>query len=251
MSAILFIIPVAFATALISGVFGMAGGLVLMGALGLVFTVPEAMMLHGLIQSAANGSRAAFLIRHVDWRIFGFIGVGSLLAALVFALLTYAPSKGVLYLILGLVPAFSWLPKERLDLDASRPAQAVLCGLAVTGLNVASGVSGPLLDVFFVRGPLGRHAIVATKAAVTVFAHLVKLAYYGAPLLAAGATGDAVLERVGVLFLAALPFTLAGTWLGGRLLERFSDADFRRWTRRLVTAIGAVYVVQGVALLAG
>lgn len=244
----LFVILIAFVTALISGVFGMAGGLLLMGVLGLAFSVPEAMMLHGLMQSASNGSRAAVLIGHVQWRIVGLFALGATAAAGIFALLTFQPSKAALYLILGLTPILAWIPKERLDVDAARPLQAALCGLLVTGLNVASGVSGPLLDVFFVRGKLGRHAVVATKAAVTVLAHIVKLAYYGAPLLAQSPDSA---RTVGVLFLISLPFTIAGTWVGSRLLQRFTDDSFRRWTRLIVTGLGALYLIQGVALLAG
>jgi uncharacterized membrane protein YfcA len=241
------VLVLAFVTALISGVFGMAGGLLLMGALGLVFSVSEAMALHGLMQAASNGSRAVVQRSHIQWRTVGLFAVGGAGAAALFALSTYAPSKAVLYLILGATPILAWIPKERLDVDASRPVQAVLCGALVTGLNIASGVSGPLLDVFFVRGQLGRHAVVATKAAVTVFAHAAKLAYYGAPLIA-GSPETA--QRIGVLFLASLPLTIAGAWVGSRLLDRFTDASFRRWTRLIVTALGALYLVRGVLLLA-
>jgi uncharacterized membrane protein YfcA len=244
----LIIILLAFVTALISGVFGMAGGLLLMGALGFLMSVPEAMALHGLIQAASNGSRAAFLLAHVQWRILGLYVVGSLVAAAAFAGIAYAPSKAALYLLLGAVPLLAWLPKERLHLDAGRPVQAVLCGLLVTGLNVAAGVAGPLLDVFFVRSALGRREVVATKAATQVVAHAVKIAYYGAAL---AATAPEAARAVGGWFLLALPFTLAGTWAGAKLLTRFSDEGFRRWTRRIVTVIGAAYLVRGVMLLAG
>jgi uncharacterized membrane protein YfcA len=237
----------AFVTALLSGALGMAGGLLLMGALGLLFPVPEAMALHGLMQGASNGSRAAVLLPHVQWRVFAWFALGAAAAAGGFAALTFVPSKAALYLVLGLVPIVTWLPKDRLNLDAARPLHAVFCGVLTAGLNIASGVSGPLLDVFFVRTTLGRHAIVATKAAVTVLAHALKLAYYGGPLLA---TAPESARTVGWLFLISLPFTVAGTWAGSRLLERFSDDGFRRWTRRIVTGIGAVYLVRGGLLIA-
>ena len=48
----------AFATALLSGVFGMAGGLVLMGVLALILPVQAAFVTHGVLQLAANGWRA-------------------------------------------------------------------------------------------------------------------------------------------------------------------------------------------------
>jgi uncharacterized membrane protein YfcA len=206
------------------------------------------MALHGLIQAASNGSRAVFLVRHVRWRIVGSCVAGSLAVAAGFAWVAYAPSKAALYLFLGAVPLVAWLPKERLHLDATRPGQAVLCGALVTGVSLVAGVSGALLDVFFVRTALGRHEVVATKATIQVVGHAVKIAYYGVALV--GAAPEAA-RAVGGLFLLALPFTLAGTWAGSRLLARFSDGGFRRWTRRIVTAIGAVYLVRGALLLAG
>ncbi|MFT6541704.1 MAG: putative membrane protein YfcA, partial [Maricaulis maris] len=43
-----FILVATFITAFISGVFGMAGGLILMGALALVLPVAAAMVVHGV-----------------------------------------------------------------------------------------------------------------------------------------------------------------------------------------------------------
>jgi len=58
--------------------------------------------------------------------------------------------------------------------DAGRPPQAFISGLSVTGLNLAAGVAGPLLDIFFVRTELTRHAIVGTNDSLQVFSHLAK-----------------------------------------------------------------------------
>lgn len=239
---------IAFATAFISGVFGMAGGLVLMGALGLLLSVPEAMVLHGLIQSVSNGSRAGLLLGHVRWRTLGLYAAGALVVGAGFAAATYAPSKAVLYVLLGLVPLVTWLPKKRLHLDAGRPAHAVLCGALVGAIQLLAGVAGPVLDVFFVRSAMTRRQIVATKAATQVVSHAVKLVYYGGALIA---SDPADARAMGGLFLIALPFTLAGTWAGSRLLARFSDDGFKMWSRRIVTSIGAVYLVRGALLLAG
>ncbi len=45
-------------SALISGVFGMAGGLTLMGVLAGMLPVATAMLLHGAVQMVSNGYRA-------------------------------------------------------------------------------------------------------------------------------------------------------------------------------------------------
>src|SRR5579864_2185124 len=42
-------------TALLSGIFGMAGGLILIGVLLTLFPVPQAMVLHAVTQMASNG----------------------------------------------------------------------------------------------------------------------------------------------------------------------------------------------------
>lgn len=239
-----FVIVSALATATLSGVFGMAGGLVLMGALALVLPVSAAFVTHGLLQLAANGWRAVLHRRHVRWDIVGWYAAASLAAGAGVALLAYTPSKPVLYLLLGLVPGLVWLPQSSLRLDAARPAHALASGFLVTGLNLTAGVAGPLLDIFFVRTALTRHAIVATKAATQVFSHLAKVLVYGAPL---------VVGRAGALppwwlFALAVPLSMVGTVLGGRILDRMSDVNFKRWTRWIVTAVGAIYLLQAAQL---
>ncbi len=239
-----FILATAFATAVLSGVFGMAGGVILIGALALVLPVSAAFVTHGLIQIVANGGRAILHRRHVRWPIVGMYALASVAAGIAVAAVSYMPSKPLLYLLLGLLPALVWLPKGWIHLDAAKPAQALLSGFLVTGMNLVAGVAGPLLDIFFVRTALTRHQIVATKAATQVFSHLTKVLVYGGPLLAAGA--DAA-PPWWVLALAA-PLSVAGTIVGGRILDRMTDRSFLDWTRWIVTAIGAVYLAQAARL---
>ncbi|PWE17873.1 hypothetical protein DDZ18_08580 [Marinicauda salina] len=232
-------------TAFLSAVFGMAGGLILMGVLAALLPVSTAMVTHGAVQSVSNGWRAILLRRFILWRALGIYAIGAAIAAAGLASVSVILPRAWLFIVLGLVPALVWLPKERLHLDARRPAHAVACGFLVTGLNVVAGVSGPLLDVFFQNAEADRRAIVATKAATQVAAHGVKIAYYVGPALAAG-VGPPVW-----LLAAAAPLAILGTTLGSRVLHRLSDADFRNWTKRIVTAIGAIYIMRGLILLAG
>ncbi|WP_296596825.1 sulfite exporter TauE/SafE family protein [Phenylobacterium sp.] len=242
-----FVVCMAFVTATLSGVFGMAGGLVLMGALALVLPVQGAFVTHGILQLVANGWRSILHRKYVRWDIVGWYALASLVAGLVVAFLSFTPSKPLLFLLLGLVPGLTWLPQKWINLDASRPPQAFLSGLSVTGLNLTAGVAGPLLDIFFVRTELTRHAIVATKAATQVFAHLAKILVYGAPLVAG--------SRVGMppawVFILAIPLSMAGTAVGGLILNRMSDVNFKRWTRWIVTGVGATYLVQAAQLMLG
>lgn len=241
-----FVICLAFVTATLSGVFGMAGGLVLMGGLALVLPVSAAFVTHGMLQLVANGWRAVLHRQHVRWDIVGWYALASALAGGLVALVSLVPSKPALYLLMGLVPFLLWLPQRWISLDAARPPQAFASGLMVTGLNLTAGVAGPLLDIFFVRTALSRHAIVATKAATQVFAHLAKILVYGTPLL----TSPAADMPPWWMFAFAIPLSMLGTVAGGRILDRMSDVNFKSWTRWIVTGIGVLYLAQAAQLFA-
>lgn len=246
MHAFPLIIIAAFLTAIISGLFGMAGGLIFMGIIAVFLGVAEAMVVHGAVQSVSNSYRAFLLKEDVRWDILGWTAVGALPAALLMLSVSFLPSKAQLYLALGLLPLLLWLPRSWLAGDAQKPAHAVLCGTMVMGLNLSAGVAGPALDFFYVKTDLTRQEIVATKA-VTMFAsHLVKIIYFGIPLaLGAGLAG----LPPWWVFALAVPAVMAGTFIGTRLLKRFSDVGFKRYTRLLVTVIGGVYVWRGLSLL--
>ena len=237
---------VVLVTATVSGVFGMAGGLMLMGALTLAMPVSAAMVSHGAVQFVSNGWRAVLHRKHINWRIIAMYALGSAAAAGLLVFLVYNPTKAWVYLLLGLVPGLAWIPKGVFNLDAAKPAHAAACGLTVTGLNVVAGVSGPLLDVFFVRTALTRHQIVATKAATQAFSHTVKMAFYGAPLIGAAESGMPPLW----FFIVAAPLAMMGAWLGGKVLDRMSDVNFLRWTKWIVTGLGMIYLAQAGVLFA-
>jgi uncharacterized membrane protein YfcA len=74
----LIIIVAALVTACISGVFGMAGGLIFMGVIATFLGVAEAMVVHGAVQSVSNGYRAFLLKEGVRWDILGWQLLGAL-----------------------------------------------------------------------------------------------------------------------------------------------------------------------------
>ena len=49
----------------------------------------------------------------------------------------------------------------------------------------------------------------------------------------------------------AVGASMLGTTLGKQILDRLSDAQFRSWAGRLITALGLYYVGYGLVLLAG
>ena len=251
-AVIAFLLAATFVTATISGVFGMAGGLILMGVLASIVPVATAMVMHGFIQIVSNGSRAFLLRKHISWALTGRYALGIGAAIALIALIAWRPTQPMVFIMLGLTGMLVWIPKAWVDINVERRFQAELCGFLVQTLNTIAGVAGPLLDLFFVKSQLPRQAVVATKAITQVMAHAVKIAFWGWPLLTllTAPTGDTMVGLPPLwVFALVIPLSLAGTWLGGLILDRMTDANFRTWTKWIVTATGAVYLSQGVSLL--
>lgn len=234
----------ALVTSFISGILGMAGGMILMGVLLALLTVPQAMVLHGVTQLAANGWRAVLWRREIDWRVFRGNAWGALAALAAFALVQLVASKPVALLVLGITPFIGLALPEKLVLDVRKRGHPFLCGVVCTGLQLIAGVSGPILDVFFVRSKMDRRAVVATKASIQSLGHVIKIAYFGGLVAAQRGTVD---PRLALLMVA---LAIAGTSLSRRVLERLSDASFRQWTRWAVMTMGIAYLATGAWMLA-
>ena len=224
----------------------MAGGLIFMGVILTLMSVEAAMVTHGAVQGLSNSYRSWLLRDNIRWDILGFELIGALPAIALLALAAFVPEKGVLFLILGALPFLLWVPKGWLHGDAQKPLHAVFAGFLVMGLNLVAGVAGPALDVFFVKTTLTRQQIVATKAVSMFVSHMVKIVYFGLPLIMASQL--TALPPLWV-FAAAVPCIIIGTFAGTRILKRLSDVGFRAYTKYLVTVIGVVYLARGAALL--
>jgi uncharacterized protein len=236
-------------TSFISGILGMAGGMILMGVLLALLSLPAAMMLHGITQMASNGARAWLWRRNVDWRIFRGYALGALFAAAAFVLVQFIVSKAVAYILLGLTPFVSFALPKRLALNVDAPAHPALCGVTCMGMQLLSGVSGPLLDVFFVRSRLDRRGVVATKAMSQTLGHFIKIVYFGG--LSVMSSGGIAGELSLPLMAACVLLAFTGTTLSKRVLDKMSDANFRWWTQWTVMVMGVIYLGSGVWLLAG
>lgn len=229
-------------TAFISGILGMAGGMILMGVLLAFLPLPAAMMLHGISQLASNGGRALMLRNEVDWRVFRGYVVGAALALGLFAATSIVVGKAAALIAMGLTPLAALLLPEKLHLNVERRGHSALCGFVCLALNLVAGIAGPILDAFFVRSKMSRHAVVATKALTQTLSHLVKIVYFGGVIAVQG--GEVSPWLIPTMVLLAF----LGTSLSRPVLERMSDASFRQWTRWTVMTLGALYLASGLRL---
>jgi uncharacterized protein len=230
------------ATSFLSGIFGMAGGLILIGVLLVLLPVPTAMVLHAVTQIASNGWRGLLWRKHVRWGAVGAYVFGCILALGVWSSFRYVPSAPVALLFLGVSPFLIKLFPPGWQPDPESRLQGTLYGAASMTLMLLSGVAGPLIDSFFLGGKFDRREIVATKAMCQIMGHALKLAYFGGIIEHAG-TLDPV---VAVLAIVA---SMVGTAVAKRFLEMMSDRQYRIWAGRIIAIIAGYYVVHGMTLL--
>jgi uncharacterized protein len=221
----------------ISGTFGMAGGMVLLGVLLIYFPVSAAMVLFSLIQFASNGWRAVLWWRFVLWPIFFPYVAGAIVAFGALRLIAYVPDKATVYLLLGALPfCIEALPA------GARPniewrGMPFITGFLTTIVQFMAGVGGPFLDVFFQKSTLDRKTTLATKAVTQTFSHVLRALYFGS--LGATQAFESPLPYVLAILVA-----VAGTSLAPFLIERMTDHGFRQWTRALILTLSAVYLVR-------
>ena len=224
------------ATSFLSGIFGMAGGMILIGVL-------LALLPHAVTQMASNGWRGLLWWKYIRWRPAAAYVVGCIVVLSLWSFMRFVPDKPVALLLLGVTPFLARMAPASFRPDPESPLQCAAYGVICQTLLLLTGVSGPLLDTFFLGGGrMDRREIVATKAACQVFGHAAKLLYFGGIVEQAG-TLDPVVAGFAILASAI------GTTLSTRVLHAMSDGQYRLWANRIVTTIALYYVGYGSWLL--
>jgi len=235
-----FLGAMAFFTAVLSAVVGMAGGIVLLTVMLLYLDPLEAIPLHGVIQLFSNGSRALIQRKHVNvsltWR-YGLLllPAGWLGLKVAFSM----PPDFTKALIGGFVLLATWRPGWLMlgtHPENTRPTLRFTALGGATGfLSVVIGATGPLIAPFFLNLGLTRQALVGTKAMCQMLGHIAKTILFGA---------------VGFAFAANwLPLALmsvlvvAGTWAGSQVLDRVNERTFTMLYRTVLTLVAVRLLV--------
>jgi uncharacterized membrane protein YfcA len=220
----------------LSGVFGMAGGMILLGVLLTYFDVATGMILFSIIQLFANGWRVVQWRRYVLWPIFGWYVLGAVFSFGFMWMIAFVPDKAIVYLALGLMPfAVEALPAGMRP-NIEWRGVPFFTGVVTTVIQILAGVGGLFLDIFFQKSMLDRKTTNATKAVTQSFSHIVRALYFGS----LSGVGDVPFKAIGPAILLAI----AGTSLAPFVIERMTDHGFRQWTRAIIFAVSTVYLIR-------
>ena len=226
----------AFATAMLSAIVGMAGGIVLLGTMLLFLDPIIAIPVHGAIQLVSNTTRATVQRKHLAWNLIWRYSLLLVpMAAIAMHIVTEVPQPILKGMIGIFVLVATWRGKWLLlgtrpeTIDVNR--RFILLGGVVGFLTILVGAVGPFIAPFFLNMGFARQKIVGTKAACQAFGHIVKITLFGI-------TGFAFATYV-PLFAVMVPMVIAGTWVGSRLLDRVNDKAFVILFRSVLTAVAS------------
>jgi uncharacterized membrane protein YfcA len=240
-SALLVITVTVVFSSFLSGVFGMAGGMLLLGVLLNYLEVASAMVLFSIVQLFANGLRVLQWRRYVLWPIFVSYVLGAAMAFAAMWTIAFVPDKAVVYLALGAMPfVLEALPRSMRP-NIEWRGVPFFTGVATTIIQILAGVGGLFLDIFFQKSMLDRKTTNATKAVTQTFSHVMRALYFGS----LSGIGGLPVSAAGL----AIVLAIAGTSLAPMVIERMTDHGFRQWTRAIIFAISVIYLGRAAWLL--
>lgn len=253
MWAALLLPVVAFLTAVLSGMIGMGGGMLLLAAMFCFMSHGEAIPAHAAVQLVSNSTRTLAFLTHVNWSVTlrFLVGVipGSVLG--VGLLVWLGPPDDAEPYLKMLVGAYIlvalFMPTSGAHgRSAGRWWDFPVLGLAAGSAAFTVGAVGPLIAPLFARRGFVKEQLVATKAVCQSLLHLAKIPVF----LTVRTYPDLAELSVATLLMAVL--VIPGTLIGKRLLRNVSEQSFALLFRIALTIAGLkVLVWDGVLKLVG
>ncbi|MCA3564617.1 MAG: sulfite exporter TauE/SafE family protein [Methylocystis sp.] len=219
---------VSFFTSALTAAFGIGGGVAMLGALAGTVSPALVVAVHGVVQLGSNFGRVILQRAHILWRPTLLFTAGSVVGAVLGALVFVALPEKLLLAILGaFILLLAWIPKPRIP--GLETTGVAIGGLIATFVTIFVGATGPFVQALFLPLKLGRRALVATHAACMVIQHGLKVVAFG---YLGFAFGD-WLPLIGLMIAAGF----LGTWAGTRLLDKLPQVMFETILRILLTII--------------
>ena len=210
-----------FATGVLHGAIGMAGGVIMAAILAHFIGIKAAVPVMTCALIISHFSRAIMYFRDTDWKIaFRVLLFGCptiIVGAVIFSVIS--PKTIAIVFATFLIASFPikyWAKKNKITTGPK-----LLAGASVVWGMLAGNVIGPafFLAPFLLGTGMNRLAFAGTLASITLVMNILKLSVFGATDLI---TGELLL--LGITIGA---MTVPGNWVGRSILKRMQDSDHR------------------------
>jgi uncharacterized membrane protein YfcA len=237
--------PVLVGTALLAALIGSTTGggvtIILLPVLVLHFGIQVAMPIVTLALLAAGASRVAVYRRDIDLSVVLWFTLGSLPLTCVGTYLFTIAAPDVLTRLLGvfLIGAVVYQRLFTKPLSGFATTWFLPIGAAFGFLTGITAAVAAVLAPFFLGHGLRKEAYVGTLGLNIFIIQIVKLAVFGSQ--------DFLHPPVLVYGVLLVPFMIAGTVLGKKLLERVSEALFVIMIEVIMVLAGSNFIIRGAA----
>ena len=229
---IIFFSILSFLTSLLTSIFSVGGGLIMLVALAQYFSPGTLIPLHGAIQLSNNLSRTFVYREFYKWKLIKNILIATIFGAFSGILLFGSvPEQFLIWLIAGTILFFTWAPLDNFILSIMR--NDWFCGFISGFAGVFIGANGPLVTAYMRSKNLSPEVLVANHGAVMIFQHSLRI------ILFICFFSFSILEYL--LFIISLAIAgYAGALLGKKLISYISFKRFYIFMKLLLSALALI-----------
>jgi uncharacterized membrane protein YfcA len=229
-----FFAALSFVTSLLTSIFSLGGGLIMLVALAQSFSPGTLIPLHGAIQLSNNLSRTFVYKEFFEWGLIQNILIATTFGALGGILLFGAiPEQILIWLRAGTILFLTWAPLDNFILSVMR--NDWFCGF-ISGLaGIFIGANGPLVTAYMRTKNLSPEFLVANHGAVMIYQHSIKI------ILFMYFFSFSLKEYLFFILILAVA-GYAGAVLGKRLITSISYESFNIALKLLLSLLALILV---------
>tara|TARA_Y100000992_G_scaffold282211_1_gene230535 strand:- start:80 stop:793 length:714 start_codon:yes stop_codon:yes gene_type:complete len=224
-----------FLTSLLTSIFSVGGGLIMLVALAQSFSPGTLIPLHGAIQLSNNLSRTFVYKEFFNWSLIQNILISTVFGAFGGILLFGNLSEEILiWLIAATILFFTWAPLDNFILSVMR--NDWFCGFISGFAGIFIGANGPLVTAYMRTKNLSPEVLVANHGAVMIFQHTIKI------ILFIYFFSFSLKEYIFFIFILAIA-GYAGAVIGKRLISKISYDSFNLFLKLLLSFLALLLIM--------
>ena len=214
-----------FSTSLISAVFGIGGGIILLTFFA-TFLPPLAIIpVHAVVQMASNGGRVFLLRKEIHWPILSIFIFGCLIGAVLGGILVVQIPFNLIKLFMGIFilwTIYGHLPKFN-------KKQIFFGGILACSLSVIVGATGAFIAAIVSTLNLPKLNHIATVAFVMMTKHILKICVF----LFLGFAFSPYFKIIIIMVVSGF----LGTIIGKKIMYKINEKLFRKILNFVLTIL--------------
>lgn len=218
---LIIILFASFATAVLHGAIGMAGGVIMAAMLAHFIGIKTAVPVMTCALVFSHLSRAIMYFQNTDWQIAKRVLLFGCPMIVIGALIFSFISAKTIAIIFAVFLIFSFPIKSWARRHSIKTGPKLLAAASAIWGMLAGNVIGPafFLTPFLLGTGMDRMAFVGTLATVTLVMNILKLSVFGAT--------DLLNSQILLLGVMVGVMTIPGNWVGRSILRKMRDSDHR------------------------